>query len=48
MVFNFNVKHNNKIFLVLIAFLVIAFISAAHSSDVPVQDTDGYYREQEY
>ena len=38
-----NIKHNNKIFLALIAFLVIAFISAAQSSDVPVQDSDGYY-----
>ncbi|MBQ0055312.1 MAG: Ig-like domain-containing protein [Synergistaceae bacterium] len=38
-----NIKHNNKIFLALIAFLVIAFIGAAHSSDVPVQDSNGYY-----
>ena len=38
-----NIKHNDKIFLALIAFLVIAFIGAAHSSNVPVQDSDGYY-----
>ncbi len=43
MVFNFNVKHNNKIFLALIAFLVIAFIGSAHSSDAPQMDSDGYY-----